>query len=101
MDLEFTCKQNEVAIKKITIRTDKDQTMVQILELRENYLGKSGWIPVFFRIYDTFEEARAIFIGLVSQISYEFANQTNETDRENLFIRGSLPTSKGRTIKQA
>lgn len=101
MDLEFTCSQNGVAIKKITIRTHKDKTMVQILELRENYLGKSGWIPIFFRIYDTFEEARAIFIGLISQISYECANSTTETDRENLFIRGSLPISNGRKIPQA
>lgn len=99
MDLEFTCSQNGVAIKKITIRTHKDKTMVQILELRENYLGKSGWIPIFFRIYDTFEEARAIFIGLVSQISYEGANNTQDTDKENLFIRGSLPLSLNRGIK--
>jgi hypothetical protein len=93
MDLEFECKHNGIAVKQITIRTHREINMVQILELRENYSGKSGWVPVFFKQFDRYHEARACFIGLVAEIAYECANNTQDTNNENLFERGSFPST--------
>lgn len=102
MQLEFKAELDGVCIKKITIFTEKNKTIVQILELREDTLGKSGWLPVHLSIHDTYLDAKAKFIGLVTICCIENCNQTSDIlDRENLFIRGSLPTSLGRRIRQA
>lgn len=101
MHLEWKCELNGVCIKKISLFTDKQKTYVQVLELREDTLGKSGWLPVHFSTHDRYESAKMKFLGYTAATAFENANQSHETDRENLFIRGSLPSSLGRGIKQA
>ena len=102
MRLEFVCNLNQTAIKKIEIFTLKQKTYVQVLELRENRSQKQNWYPVHFKEHDRYEEAKAEFIGFISSCAYENASNTQETNRENLFVRGSLPLSrKTRGILQA
>lgn len=99
MRLEFNCLLNDTCIKKIAIFTEKTKTYVQVLELRESTLGKSAFLPVKFDSFDKYADAKAKFIGYLAEAAYENANNTTETDRENLFIRGSLPSSLVRGIK--
>lgn len=98
MNLEFDCKLNGTIIKQIAIRTHKDTIMVQVLELREDYLKKSGMVPVFFKVFDKYRDARICFIGLVAEASYEYANDTQDTTHENLFERGSFPSTMTRSM---
>ena len=103
MRLEFCCYLNDTCIKKIAIFTHKQKSYVEIVELRENSLGKAAFYPVHFEEHEKYDTAKAKFIGYTCEAAYENANSVNEArvDRENLFIRGSLPYSGGRGIKQA
>ncbi len=97
MHLEFKCEQDGVCIKQISIFTERTKTYVQVTELREDRsTGKAGWLPMHFKEHIEFETARIEFMGLVCGTAYEHANNTLNTDRENIFIRGSLPTAINR-----
>lgn len=98
MNVEFCCEINGTCVKKVSIFTEKQKTYVQVLELRENSLGKSGWLPVHFSTHDLYEDAKAKFIGHIVTTAYENSNNTQETYRENLFVRGSLPSSINKRI---
>lgn len=97
MRAEHHCLVNDVCIKKITIFTERQSTWVQVLELREDTLGKSGWLPVHLQEYKQYADAKAAYLGFVVQAAYEHGNNTQETYRENLFIRGSLPSAFARS----
>jgi hypothetical protein len=95
MLIEMEFKLNGKLIKRIGIYTERDKTIVQVLELRqESFNLKENWYPVFFHIYDKYYDARLVFIGLLAEIAYENANDTSDTSRENIFVRGSLDRRK-------
>ncbi len=98
MHLEFKCELNGTCIKKISIFTEKQKTYVQVLELREDGTGKSAFLPVHFSMHDLYQDAKAKYIGFVTMAAIENANNTQETYRENLFVRGSLPNSVSRRL---
>ncbi len=91
MQLEIKAEFNGICIKKIFIRTVRDKVHVEVQELREDNSGKTGFLNVYFHIFDTYEDARMHFMGAVMCSIYENANNTQDTDRENIFQRGSLP----------
>jgi hypothetical protein len=92
--LETKFELNGVCIKKICLFTEKDKTIVQAVEYRETSMGKHGWVPVHLRIHDKYHDARLEYLGLLQETAYENANNSQETDKENLFIRGSKPYFK-------
>ena len=89
--LEMEFKLHGKLLKKASLWIDRDKTIVQVLELREEpSTGKSNWYPIILCIHNKFYEARLQFIGIVSEIAYEQGNNTVDTSRENIFIRGSI-----------
>lgn len=79
-----------IVIKRARLHRDKDKTLVEVLELRENVQGGEAWYPVHLTVHPEFHVARLEFMGLIAEITYEMANNTVDTSRENIFERGSL-----------
>lgn len=79
-----------VVVKKARLHRDRDKTLVEVMELRENAHGHEEWYPVHLTVHPLFHVARLEFMGIISEITYEMANNTIDTSRENIFIRGSL-----------
>ena len=89
--LEMEFKLHGKLIKKAALWIDRDKTIVQVLELRtEVYSDKENWYPVVLNVHEQFYHARLQFIGICAEIAYEHGNNTVDTSRENIFVRGSL-----------
>lgn len=88
---EVLFKVHDRIVKKIILSYDKDRCIIQSLELRDGEKKDSVlWHPVYVKVHDRFYDARLEFIGLVAEAAYENANNTTDTSRENIFVRGSL-----------
>jgi len=90
--LELKAEFNGVCIKTISLVTVKDKVHVVVKELREDKsTGKHVLTGVDFQIFDKYMDAKMKFMGIVICTLYENANNTQETNFENLFQRGSFP----------
>ena len=95
--LETCFSHNGKENKKIRVCTNtKGIIWVEVLELTQstvnnNKENKEIWAPVHFKIYDTYEEARIAYLGLVARTSYENGNNEIEPNgKDNIFVRGSF-----------
>ena len=93
-ELEVCFHLNSKVIKKAALWHDKGNSVVQVLELREDNRGKISWYPIYVNFHKQYYSARLEFMGIMAEIVYENANNDLDTSRENIFVRGSLDRRK-------
>lgn len=95
--LETCFSSNGIDHKKIRVVTDtKGIIWVEVLELKQSTINnkkedKVVWAPTYFRVYDTYDDARTAYLGLVNRASYENGNNDiTPNGVENIFVKGSF-----------